>query len=75
MGPQGLWTQWRGAQQDLIFRNLVETLGVFLAYDLTSNSPAEGLFQSDAAVLNLQRAENQLARLAPPSWPEEELRG
>ena len=69
--PQGLWTQWRGAQQDPIFRNLVETMGVFLAYDLTSNSPAEGLFQSDAAMLNLQRVENQLARLAPPSWPED----
>jgi RoxA-like, cytochrome c-like len=50
---------------------LIETLGVFLAYDLTSESPAEGLFKSNAAVLDLQRVENQLARLAPPSWPED----
>jgi hypothetical protein len=69
--PQGLWTQWRGAQQDPIFRNLVETMGVLMPIDMTSKSPAEGLFQSNAALLDLQRVENQLARLAPPSWPED----
>ena len=69
--PQGLWTQWRGAQQDPIFRNLVETMGVLMPIDMTSKSPAEGLYQSNAALLDLQRVENQLARLAPPSWPED----
>jgi hypothetical protein len=69
--PQGLWTQWRGVQQDPIFRNLTETMGVYMPIDLTSKSPAEGLFQSNAALLDLQRVENQLARLAPPSWPED----
>ena len=69
--PQGLWTQWRGVQQDPIYRNLVETMGVFMPIDLTSKSPAEGMFQSNAALLDLQRVEHQLARLAPPSWPED----
>jgi hypothetical protein len=69
--PQGLWTQWRGVQQDPIYRNLIETMGVYMPIDLTSKSPAQGLFQSHAAVLDLQRVENQLARLAPPSWPED----
>jgi hypothetical protein len=69
--PQGLWTQWRGAQQDPIYRNLIETMGVYMPIDLTAKSPAEGLFQSNSALLDLQRVENQLARLAPPSWPED----
>ena len=69
--PQGLWTQWRGVQQDPIYRNLVETMGVFMPIDLTSKSPAEGLFRSNAALADLQRVESQLARLAPPSWPED----
>jgi hypothetical protein len=34
-------------------------------------SPAEGLFRPHAAIHDLQRVENQLARLAPPSWPED----
>ena len=69
--PQGLWTQWGGYAYDPLSRNLGETMGVYLPIDLTSKSPAEGLFQSNAALLELQRAENQLARLAPPSWPED----
>ena len=69
--PQGLWTQWRSVQQDPIFRNLTEVMGVFMSVDLTSKSPAEGLFRSNAPIKDLQRVENQLARLAPPQWPEE----
>jgi len=69
--PQGLWTQWRGAQQDPIERNLTETMGVFMSVDLRSKTPAEGLFRSNAAIAELQRVENQLARLAPPQWPED----
>jgi hypothetical protein len=69
--PQGLWTQWRGVQQDPIYRNMTETMGVYQPIDLSSKSPAEGLFQSHSALLDLQRVENQLARLAPPSWPED----
>jgi hypothetical protein len=48
-------------------------MGVYLPIDLTSKTPAEGLFQSNAAVLELARVESQLARLAPPSWPEDEF--
>jgi hypothetical protein len=69
--PQGLWTQWAAVIQDPIYRNLSETLGVFLPIDLSSRSRAEGLFQSAARVAELERVENQLARLAPPSWPED----
>jgi hypothetical protein len=69
--PQGLWTQWRGVQQVPIERNLIETMGVFMSIDLHAKSPQEGLFESNAAIRNLQEVENLLARLAPPKWPEE----
>jgi mono/diheme cytochrome c family protein len=69
--PQGDWTQWGGTIQDPIGRNFGETMGVFLPVDLSSKSPAEGLFQSAAAIPELMRAEEQLERLAPPSWPED----
>jgi hypothetical protein len=69
--PQGLWAQWSAFAQDPIARNFGETMGVFLPVDLTSKSPAEGLFQSNGAILELQRVESQLERLAPPSWPED----
>jgi hypothetical protein len=68
--PQGRWAQWGGYAYDPLSRNLGETMGVYLPIDLSSKNPAEGLFQSNAALLELQRVENQLARLAPPSWPE-----
>ena len=71
--PQGAWTQWRGVQQDPISRNLTETMGVFMPMDLTSKTPGDGLFDSGANVLNLQKIENWLQRLAPPKWPEEVL--
>lgn len=69
--PQGLWTQWRGVQQVPIGRNLIETMGVFMSVDLHSKSPAEGLFESNAAIRNLSEVEELLQRLAPPKWPEE----
>jgi mono/diheme cytochrome c family protein len=69
--PQGSWTQWAAAIQDPIFRNIGETMGVYMDINLRAASPAEGLYASNAAVLELQRVENQLGRLAPPSWPED----
>ncbi|MBW0004550.1 MAG: hypothetical protein JO216_13795 [Hyphomicrobiales bacterium] len=69
--PQGLWTQWAGIAQDPIYRNMTETAGSYLPIDLRSKTPAEGLFQSAAHVAELERVEDQLARLAPPSWPED----
>jgi hypothetical protein len=71
--PHGLWTQWRGTVQDPIKRNVQESIGTFLPLDLSSKSPVEGLFQSSVPIFNLQRAEDQLERLAPPSWPEDVL--
>jgi hypothetical protein len=71
--PQGTWTQWRGVQQDPVARNLVETMGVFMAMDLKSKSPEAGLFDSNAALTNLHQIEIALRRLAPPKWPEEVL--
>jgi hypothetical protein len=71
--PQGSWTQWRAVQQDPINRNLTETMGVFMAMDLRSKTPEEGLFDSNATILNLAKIEEELNRLAPPKWPEEVL--
>jgi hypothetical protein len=69
--PQGLWTQWAAFQQDPSHRNFGETEGVYLPIDLTSKTLAEGLFDSNGAILDLMRVENLLSRLAPPSWPED----
>jgi processive rubber oxygenase RoxA-like protein len=69
--PQGSWTQWRGVQQDPIGRNLIETMGVYMPMDLTSKSPKEGLYDSNARLKNLVEIEDWLTHLAPPKWPEE----
>lgn len=69
--PQGLWTQWAAIVQDPIVRNLGETMGVYMDINLRASSPDEGLFASNAAIRELDRVENQLGRLAPPSWPED----
>jgi hypothetical protein len=69
--PQGSWTQWSGLAQDPIVRNYGETQGVYMPMDLTSKSPKEGLFESNAQLLNLEKIEDLLYRLAPPKWPEE----
>jgi hypothetical protein len=69
--PQGLWTQWSAYVQSPIRRNFGESTGVFLPIDLSSRSPAEGLFQSTSPILELVQLESLLDRLAPPSWPED----
>ena len=68
---QATWTQWGGWAQDPLTRNYGETLGVYLPMDLQSKTPEEGLFDSAAALLNLQKIEDTMWRLAPPKWPEE----
>ena len=68
---QATWTQWGGWAQDPLARNFGETLGVYLPMDLQSKTPEEGLFDSAAAILNLQKIEDTMWRLAPPKWPEE----
>jgi hypothetical protein len=69
--PQGSWTQWSAIQQDPINRNYGETQGVYLPMDLTSKTPQEGLFDSNARLLNLEKIEDLESRLAPPKWPED----
>jgi len=69
--PQGLWTQWAAIVQDPLARNFGETMGVYMPINLRAKTPAEGLFASNGAILELQRVEHQLERLAPPSWPED----
>ena len=69
--PQSSWTQWSGILQDPIVRNFGETMGVFMSADLRSKTPEEGLFETSAAILNLEKIEGMLERLAPPKWPEE----
>jgi cytochrome c peroxidase len=69
--PHGLWTEWRGTVQDPIKRNVQEAIGVYAAVDLSSKSPADGLFQSAISIPTLKRVEDQLERVAPPSWPED----
>jgi hypothetical protein len=71
--PQGSWTQWSGALQDPIMRNYGETQGVYMPMDLTSKTPEEGLFDSNARIPNLGKIEDLLNHLAPPQWPEEVL--
>lgn len=71
--PQGLWTQWAAIVQSPLTRNLGETMGVYMPIDLRARTPAEGLFDSNAAIPELRRVEGQLERLAPPSWPEDVL--
>jgi hypothetical protein len=69
--PQGLWTQWAAIVQSPLARNFGETMGVYMPMNLRAKTPADGLFESNAAIPELHRVENQLARLAPPSWPED----
>ena len=70
---QATWTQWSAFAADPLGRNFGETFGVYLPMDLTSKTPEQGLFDSAAAILNLQKIEDTLWRLAPPKWPEEVL--
>ncbi len=71
--PQGSWTQWSATVQDPIARNYGETQGVYMPMDLTSKTPAEGLFDSNARIPNLEKIEDLLDHLAPPKWPEDVL--
>ena len=70
--PQGLWTQWRGVQQDPIDRNLTETMGVFMSDGSDLQNARGRTVRLDGAMLvNLQKVEELLQRLAPPKWPED----
>jgi hypothetical protein len=67
--PQSSWAQWAYTQQNPLFRNFGESLGVFARYDLTSPSPEKGLFDSTVDENGIDTIERLLRRLAPPQWP------
>lgn len=68
--PQSAWAQWSGVLPDPLLRNVGEVMGVFARLDLTSASPADGLFQSTVDLAGQIESEQLLRRLAPPQWPE-----
>jgi hypothetical protein len=67
--PQSAWAQWSGVLFDPILRNQGEVLGVFARMDLTSKTPAEGLFDSTVDLKGQIVSEDLLRRLAPPATP------
>ena len=71
--PQSSWAQWSGVLKDPVLRNVGEVLGVFAKIDLTSKTPAEGLFNSTVDLAGQLATEELLRRLAPPPWPEDIL--
>ena len=68
--PQSAWAQWSGVLFDPLLRNGGEAVGVFVRLDATSETPAEGLFESTIDFRGQIDLEALLRRLAPPSWPE-----
>jgi hypothetical protein len=71
--PQSAWVQWRGTRDNPLPRNFGQALGVFARMDLTSATPAEGLFETTVDIPGIVAIERLLRRLAPPKWPEEIL--
>jgi hypothetical protein len=71
--PQSHWSQWVPALNDPVLRNAGEVMGVFARIDLTSKTPADGLFDSTMDLKGQLISEELLRRLAPPKWPEEIL--
>jgi hypothetical protein len=71
--PQSAWAQWVPALNDPVLRNAGEVMGVFARMDLTSKTPADGLFDSTVDLKGQLVSEELLRRLAPPKWPEEIL--
>lgn len=71
--PQSRWSQWVPALNDPVLRNAGEVMGVFARMDLTSKTPADGLFDSTMDLKGQLISEELLRRLAPPKWPEEIL--
>jgi hypothetical protein len=71
--PQSAWIGWRGTQQYPLLRNVGESMALWVAADLTSKTPATGLFESTVNLRGQIELEKLLRRLAPPMWPEEVL--
>jgi hypothetical protein len=71
--PQSAWIGWRGTQQFPLLRNAGESMGFWVRTDLTSKTPAEGLFDSTLDLKGQILIESLLRKLAPPPWPEDIL--
>ena len=62
-----------GAPSSSPWRNAGESMGVWVRTDLTSKTPAEGLFDSTMDLKGQILIESLLRKLAPPTWPEDVL--
>jgi hypothetical protein len=68
--PQSAWIGWRGTQQFPLLRNMGESMGFWVKFDIRSKSP-DKIFDSTADLKGQIAIESLLRRLAPPPWPEE----
>ena len=68
------WVQWNGSAQQPMARNIGEALGVgaTLAFFDNAGQPLKGdaRYPSSVRVRDLNRIEETLQRLKPPTWPE-----
>jgi len=64
------WVQWNGSVANPLARNVGEVMGVYGNFTL---DPGPGQFKSSAHILNLDKMEQQVAKLTAPKWPEEEF--
>jgi mono/diheme cytochrome c family protein len=68
------WVQWNGSAQQPMARNIGEALGVgaTLAFFDSAGQPLKGdaRYPSSVRVRDLNRIEETLQRLKPPTWPE-----
>ncbi|MGY4818656.1 di-heme-cytochrome C peroxidase [Pseudomonas chlororaphis subsp. piscium] len=69
------WVQWNGSAQQPMARNIGEALGVGATLNFfdTQGQPLKGdaRYPSSVRVRDLNRIEETLQRLKPPTWPEE----
>lgn len=69
------WVQWNGSAQQPMARNIGEALGVGATLDFfdSAGQPLQGdaRYPSSVRVRDLNRIEETLQRLKPPTWPED----
>ncbi len=69
------WVQWNGSAQQPMARNIGEALGVGATLNFfdAQGQPLKGdaRYASSVRVRDLNRIEETLQRLKPPTWPEE----
>ncbi|AZC71227.1 di-heme-cytochrome C peroxidase [Pseudomonas chlororaphis] len=69
------WVQWNGSAQQPMARNIGEALGVGATLNFfdAQGQPLKGdaRYPSSVRVRDLNRIEETLQRLKPPTWPEE----